>query len=139
MFCLSLSDATQAQDLDFPTDTQMQAAYGTVYNHLGLMEYCAGKGYAKASDVANSHKQVAAIMGHNIAGASARAREKLGAEGIILGKQMIGLMDLGNKNPAHPEMVQEGTTMSLADNARAQGTTEQVLCRQMAEQAAPLP
>ncbi len=114
VFCLSLSDATQAQDLDFPTDTQMQGAYGTVYNHLGLMEYCAGKGYAKASDVANSRKQVAAIMGHNIASASARAREKLGAQGIILGKQMIGLMDLDNKNPAHPEMVPEGKTMSLA-------------------------
>ena len=138
--CLVLAGTTQAQVPDlFPTDAQMQTAFGTVYNHLGLMEYCAGKGYAKESDVANSRKQVAAIMAHNVADATARSKEQLGAQGLIVGKQMIGLMDLDSKNPAHPEIVAEGKVMSLADNARAQRTTEQVLCRQMAEQAAPPP
>ncbi|RZL80239.1 MAG: hypothetical protein EOP66_06640, partial [Sphingomonas sp.] len=36
----------QAQEL--PTDQQLQTAFGSVYNHLGLMEYCMGKGFATA-------------------------------------------------------------------------------------------
>ena len=115
----------------------MQAAFGTVYNHLGLMEYCASKGFATATDVANARKAAnAAIMGMTTSAAT-RAQEQVGARGTIVGRQLVGLMN--PDDPAHPEMVPEGRTMSLADNARAQKTTEQALCRQMADQVAPLP
>ena len=133
--CLGTFGASTAQDLS--TDAQIQAAFGTVYNHLGLMEYCASKGYASVGDVANARKAAAAaIMGMNTT-AVARAQEQVGVRGTIVGRQLVGLMDPAN--PAHPEMVRDGETMSLADNARAQHTTEQALCRQMAEQVAPLP
>ena len=123
-----------AQDL--PTDDQIQAAFGVVYNHLGLMEYCAAKKFAKATDVANTRKVVkATVAGMNVSAAS-RAQETVGQHGTIIGEQLIGLMD--PKNPAHPEMVPKGRTVSLADNAREQNTSERELCGQMAAQAAPL-
>ena len=133
--CVGDTGASAAQDL--PTDAQMQAAFGTVYNHLGLMEYCASKGHANATDVANARKSAAAALSGMTTSAATRAQEQVGARGTVVGRQLVGLMD--PDNPAHPEMVREGQTVSLADNARAQHTTEQALCRQMAEQVAPLP
>ena len=124
----------QAQDL--PTDAQMQAAFGTAYNHLGLMEYCAAKGFARSADVANTRRMVdATVVGMDVT-AAARAQEAAGQHGNIVGKQLIGLMQ--SDNPAHPEMVPDRQTMSLADNARAQKTSERTLCRQMAAQVAPV-
>lgn len=129
-------DANQARAQDLPTDTQIQAAFGVSYNHLGLMQYCAARKFATAADVANSRKVVeATVAGMNVSPA-ARAQQEVGQHGTIIGKQIIGLMD--PRNPAHPEMVPEGQTMSLADNAKAQHTSERALCRQMAAQAAPL-
>ncbi len=132
--CFVSRGTSKAQD--FPTDAQVQAAFATAYNHLGLMEYCASKQYATAADVANSRKVVAVTVAGMTVSAAARAQEVAGHQGRILGKQLIGLMD--PDNPAHPEMVPEGQVMSLADNARAQKTSERELCGQMAAQAAPL-
>ena len=133
--CISGSTTAVAQDL--PTDALVQAAFGATYNHLGLMEYCAAKGFATAADVANTRKMVDAVTRGITVGAAARAQEAVGKGGIIVGEQIIGLMD--SSNPARPEVVPAGRTMSLADNARAQKTSERVLCGQMADQVAPLP
>ena len=124
-----------AQDL--PSDAQIQQAIGTAYNHLGLIEYCADKGFATTADVANMRKMVGAVSAGLSAGAAARAQEAVGRRGVIVGSQIIGLMDASN--PARPEVVPEGRRMSLADNARAQKSSERTLCGQMAEQVAPLP
>ena len=121
----------QAQEL--PTDDQLQAAFGAVYNRLGLMEYCQTKGFSDASDVANTRRMVAATLKGMSITAAALEKQELGRRGDIVGPQVIGLM--GSGNPARPEEVLDGRTMSLADNARAQNTSERVLCRQMAEQA----
>ncbi|WP_174291997.1 hypothetical protein [Sphingomonas bacterium] len=131
----SISAPAAAQDL--PTDAQVQAAFGATYNHLGLMEYCAAKGFATAADVANTRKMVDAVTRGITVGAAARAQETVGEGGTIIGEQVIGLMD--SSNPARPEVVPAGKTMSLADNARVQKTSERVLCGQMAAQGAPLP
>jgi hypothetical protein len=121
----------QAQEL--PTDKQLQTAFGSVYNHLGLMEYCMGKGFATAVDVANTRKSVVATIAGMTVTPAALAQQAVGRRGDIVGPQVIGLMD--SSNPARPEEVHEGQTMSLADNARAQKSSERTLCRQMAEQA----
>lgn len=122
---------SQAQEL--PTDDQLQAAFGAVYNRLGLMEYCQTKGFSDASDVANTRRMVAATLKGMSITAAALEKQELGRRGDIVGPQVIGLM--GSGIPARPEEVLDGRTMSLADNARAQNTSERVLCRQMAEQA----
>jgi hypothetical protein len=138
-FCLlasaTLVGSAQAQDL--PTDAQLQAAFGTVYNHLGLMEYCAAKGFATATDVANMRRMVDATIAGMTVEAAARAQEDIGRRGDIVGPQFIGLLD--SSNPARPELVPEGQTMSLADNARAQKSSERALCGLMAAQVEPLP
>jgi hypothetical protein len=121
----------KAQEL--PTDQQLQAAFGAVYNHLGLMEYCRGKGFATDVDVANTRKSVVAAIAGMTVGPAMLALQGVGRRGDIVGPQVIGLMD--STNPARPEEVREGQTMSLADNARAQKSSERTLCRQMAEQA----
>jgi hypothetical protein len=121
----------QAQEL--PTDQQLQTAFGSVYNHLGLMEHCMGKGFATAVDVANTRKSVVATIAGMTVTPKAFAQQAVGRRGDIVGPQVIGLMD--SSNPARPEEVREGQTMSLADNARAQKSSERTLCRQMAEQA----
>ncbi len=132
--CAANPGTADAQGL--PTDAQVQAAFGTVYNHLGLMEYCAAKRYANATDVARTRAMVGATIAGITVVAAARAQEAVGRRGDIVGQQLIGLMD--PSNPAHPEMVPDGQTMSLADNARAQNTSERALCGQMAAQVAPL-
>ncbi|MBD8701980.1 hypothetical protein IFT54_19410 [Sphingomonas sp. CFBP 13714] len=121
----------QAQEL--PTDQQLQTAFGSVYNHLGLMEHCMGKGFATAVDVANTRKSVVATIAGMTVTPKAFSQQAVGRRGDIVGPQVIGLMD--SSNPARPEEVREGQTMSLADNARAQKSSERTLCRQMAEQA----
>ena len=121
----------KAQEL--PTDQQLQAAFGAVHNHLGLMEYCMGKGFATDVDVANTRKSVVAAIAGMTVGPAMLALQVVGRRGDIVGPQLIGLMD--SSNPARPEEVREGQTMSLADNARAQNSSERVLCKQMAEQA----
>jgi len=122
----------QAQEL--PTDRQLQAAFGAVYNRLGLMEYCAAKRFADAGDVANSRRSVTATIAGMAVAAEARAQQAVGRRGHIVGPQVIGLMNSSNRD--RPEELGEGQTMSLADNARAQQSTERTLCRQMADQAA---
>jgi len=119
-----------AQDL--PTDDQLQTLFGAAYNRLGLMEYCVGKGFAAAGDVANSRRTVVATVAGMRVTAAAVGKQESGRRGDIVGPQFIGLM--GSGNPARPEEVREGQTMSLADNARAQNSSEHVLCTQMAEQ-----
>lgn len=131
----ALSSEVQAQEL--PTDAQLQMAFGTVYNHLGLMEYCASKGFASAADVANTRKMVDVTIAGMKVEAMALAQEEIGRRGEIVGPQFIGLMD--SSNPARPEVVPEGRTMSLADNARAQKSSERTLCTQMAAQVEPMP
>ncbi|WP_260599460.1 hypothetical protein [Sphingomonas endolithica] len=121
----------QAQDI--PTDDQLQAAFGAVYNRLGLMEYCTRKGFADAGDVANTRKTVVATIAGMSVTAVALGQQEVGRRGDIVGPQIIGLM--GSGNPARPGEVREGQTMSLADNARAQHSSERLLCNQMAEQA----
>ena len=137
LFTVACGGSITATAQDLPTDAQVQAAFGATYNHLGLMEYCATKGFATTADVANMRKVVAQITRSITVGAAARAQEAVGKGGTIVGEQIIGLMD--SSNPARPEVVPAGKTMSLADNARAQKTTERVLCGQMAAQVAPLP
>lgn len=132
---VALMAPSRAQDL--PTDAQLQMAFGTVYNHLGLMEYCASKGFATATDVANTRKMVDATIAGMSVEAGAREKEDVGRRGDIVGPQVIGLLD--SSNPARPEVVPEGRTMSLADNARAQKSSQHILCRQMAVQVEPLP
>ena len=106
------------------------------YNHLGLMQYCAAKKFASAADVANTRKVLdATITGMDVS-PTARAQQAVGQHGNIIGRQLIGLMD--PQSSTHPEMVPEGQTVSLADNAHAQHTSERTLCRQMAAQVAPL-
>ena len=127
-----------AQDRGFglPSDAQVQAAFGVAYNHLGLMEYCAAKKFATAVDVVNARKVLDAGIAGMSVGPTARAQQAVGQHGTIIGKQLIGLMN--TEDPTHPEMVPEGQTVSLADNARAQHTSERTLCHQMAAQVAPL-
>ena len=124
-----------AQEL--PTDAQIQAAFRTAYNHLGLMEYCQDRGFAAAADVANARKSVNAVVAGMSVGPAARAHEAVGRRGDIVGPQLIGLLDASNS--ARPEVVPEGRAMSLAANARAQNIPERTLCSQMAPQEAPLP
>jgi hypothetical protein len=126
-----------AEDQDMPVGALIQEAIGIGYDRLGLMEYCAAHGSASADDVANVRKVAEGIAHGFSVGAAARAQEAVGRQGTIIGQQAIGLLDASN--PARPEIVPAGKTMSLADNARAQGTTERVLCGQMAAQVAPLP
>lgn len=121
------------QSQELPTDQQLQTAFGSVYNHLGLIEYCMNKGFATAVDVANTRKSVDATIAGMAVSPSALAQQAVGRQGDIVGPQIIGLMD--SSNPARPEEVREGQTMSLFDNARAQQSSERILCRQMAEQA----
>ena len=121
----------QAQDL--PTDQQLQTVFGSVYNHLGLIEYCRDKGFATAIAVANTRKSVVATIAGMPVTPAALAQQAVGRRGEIVGPQVVGLMD--SSNPARPEEVREGQTMSLADNARAQKSSERALCRRMAEQA----
>jgi hypothetical protein len=118
---------------ELSTDDQLQAAFGAVYNRLGLMEYCRSKRFADASDVANTRRTVVATLMGMSATAAALEKQEIGRRGDVVGPQFIGLM--GSGNPARPEEVREGETMSLADNARAQNSSERVLCRQMAQQA----
>ncbi len=120
-----------AQEL--PTDQQLQTAFGAVYNRLGLIEYCAGQGFVTATDVSNARRAVTATIAGMRVSKSALAQQGVGRSGNIVGPQIIGLMDPGN--PTHPEEVAEGQTMSLERNARAQMSSERVLCEQMAEQA----
>jgi hypothetical protein len=130
LVCTSWVAPLQAQEL--PSDNRLQAAFGAVYNRLGLMEYCQTKGFADASDVANTRRTVVAtLMGMSVT-AAALEKQEMGRRGDIVGPQVIGLM--GSGNPARPEEVLEGQTMSLGRNARAQNTSERVLCRHMAEQ-----
>jgi hypothetical protein len=129
--CMLWMAPVHAQEL--PTDDQLQAAFGAVYNRLGLMEYCSSKGFANASDVANTRKTaVATVMGMSVT-AAALGKQETGRRGIVVGPQFIGLM--GSGEPARPEEVREKQTMSLADNARVQKSSERVLCKQMAGQA----
>ena len=121
----------QAQEL--PTDHQLQMAFGSVYNHLGLMEYCMAKGFANAVDVANTRRSVVATVAGMTVTPAALAQQAVGRRGDIVGPQVIGLMN--SSSSARPEEVREGQTMSLADNARAQKSSERMLCRQMADQA----
>jgi hypothetical protein len=131
LICALWAGPLHAQEL--PTDDQLQTVFGAVYNRLGLMEYCRSKGFASASDVANTRKTVVAtIMGVSVTVAALGKRET-GRRGIVVGPQFIGLM--GSSDPARPEEVRDGQTMSLADNARAQKSSERALCKQMAEQA----
>lgn len=116
---------------DFPTDGQVQAAFGTLYDHLGLLEYCAAKGYASAADVDAVRLEVRTVVAGTQVSPEARAREAQGRRGEVIGRQIVGLMRPG---PAHPELVPEGRTATLADVARAQGITERALCGQMAAQ-----
>ena len=134
MLACGLATIAPAQDL--PTDTQMQAAFGAFYNHLGLLEYCRAKGFATAEDVANMQGVMKSQSQGITVTAAARAKEAVGRGGVIVGPQVIGLLDASN--PARPEKVPDGRMMTLADNARAQKTTEQTLCRQMAAQVAPV-
>ena len=134
MLACGLATIAPAQDL--PTDAQMQAAFGSVYNHLGLLEYCRAKGFATAADVANMQGVVRSTTQGTTVTTEARAKEAVGRGGVIVGPQVIGLLDASN--PARPEKVPDGRTMTLANNARAQKTTEQTLCRQMAAQVAPV-
>lgn len=127
--------ASHAQEL--PTDAELQMAFGTVYNHLGLMEYCASKGFAGAVDIANTRKMVDVTIAGMSVDAAARAQEDVGRRGDIVGPQFIGLLD--SSNPARPEVVPAGRIMSLANNARAQKLSERTLCAQMAAQVEPLP
>jgi hypothetical protein len=122
----------QAQDL--PSDDQLQKAFGAAYNHLGLIEYCADRGYANAGDIANARQTVVALLGGMPAAPSARALEGVGQHGTIVGPQVVGLMD--SSNPMRPEEVRDGQSMTLAENARLQKSSERALCRQMADQAA---
>lgn len=69
--------------------------------------------------------------------AMALAQEEIGRRGDIVGPRFIGLMD--PSNPARPEVVPEGRTMSLADNARTQKSSQRTLCKQMAAQVEPMP
>ncbi len=128
--------AGTASAQELPTDAQMQAAFGTAYNHLGLMEYCVGHGYAHAGDVANTRRMVEATVAGMDVSAAARGQQAVGQRGFVIGEQLVGRMDPGN--PSHPEMVPAGRTMSLADNARAQKTSVRELCAQMAAQVAPV-
>jgi hypothetical protein len=125
----------RAQDL--PTDAQLQAAFGTLYNRLGLMEYCADKGLSTPADVANTRRMVDVTVAGLTVEDPTRTQQDIGRRGYIVGPQSIGLLDMSN--PARPEVVLEGQTMSLADNARAQKSSERALCRQMAAQVQPLP
>ena len=134
MLTCALSAAAPAQDL--PTDTQIQTAFGAFYNHLGLLEHCRAKGFATAADVANMKGVVNSQTQGITVTAEARAKEAVGRGGVIVGPQVVGLLDASN--PARPEKVPDCRTMTLADNARAQKTTEQTLCRQMAAQVAPV-
>lgn len=93
-----------------------------------------GKGFADAVDVANTRKSVVGTIAGMTVSPAALAQQAVGRHGDIVGPQVIGLMD--SSNPARPEEVPEGQTMSLAENARAQRSSERTLCRQMAEQAA---
>jgi hypothetical protein len=124
-----------AQDL--PTDAQLQAAFGTLYNRLGLMEYCADKGFSTPVDVANTRRMVDVTVAGLKVEDTTRAQQDIGRRGDIVGPQSIGLLDMSN--PARPEVLLEGQTMSLAGNARAQQSSERALCRQMAAQVEPLP
>jgi len=121
----------QAQDL--PSDEQLQRAFGATYNRLGLIEYCAANGFANAGDVANARRIVAATLSGMTATPATLAQQEVGRRGTIVGPQVIGLMNPAD--PAHPEEVREGQTMSLAENARAQKLSERTLCKQMTEQA----
>jgi len=121
----------QAQDL--PSDEQLQRAFGATYNRLGLVEYCVAKGFANAGDVANARRIVAATLSGMTATPAALAQQEVGRRGTIVGPQVIGLMNPAD--PAHPEAVGEGQTVSLAENARAQKLSERTLCKQMTEQA----
>lgn len=129
--CMLSFGPLHAQDL--PTDDQLQTLFGAVYNRLGLMEYCASKGFAEAGDVANTRRTVVATVAGMSVTAAAVAKQEAGRRGDIVGPQFIGLM--GSGKPARPEEVPDGKTMSLAANARAQNSSEHVLCTQMAEQA----
>lgn len=126
-----LASAAAAQ---FPSDAQVQAAVNVVYDHQGLIEYCADKGWATADDVAAVRLQTKTVMEHMGAAenATALSYEAQGRRGVILGRQFIGLMRMDSKT--HPEIVAEGQTMAFADNARAQGLTERVLCGQITAQ-----
>ena len=112
------------------TVAQIQAAFGVAFNHLGLMQYCAAKKFATIADVANTRKVVDATVAGMDVSPAARAQQAVGQHGNIIGKQLIGLMD--PQNQINPEMVPEGQTVSLADNAHAQHTSKRTLCRQMA-------
>ena len=124
--------ADVASAKDFPSDAQVQAAFGTLYDHLGLMEYCTDKGFATAADVAAARLEVSTVTAGMTVSPEARSHEAQGRGGVILGKQIIGLMNLDA--PTHPELIPEGRTMTLSDNARAQKLTERSLCGQMAAQ-----
>ena len=134
---LSLGTLLPAQAQDLPTDAQLQAAFGTMYNRLGLIEYCADKGFATAADVVNTRRMVDATVAGMTVEDAAREQEHIGRRGNIVGPQLIGLLDISN--PSRPEVVPEGQTMSLANNARAQKSSERELCRQMAAQVQPAP
>ncbi|SFJ68967.1 hypothetical protein SAMN03159338_2190 [Sphingomonas sp. NFR04] len=124
--------ALQAQDL--PSDEQLQRAFGATYNRLGLIEYCVANGFATTGDVANARRIVAATLSGMTATPAARVQQEVGRRGTIVGPQVIGLMNPAD--PAHPEEVREGQTISLVENARAQKLSERTLCKQMTEQAA---
>lgn len=120
-----------------PTDAQLQAAFATLYNRLGLMEYCADSGLSTLVDVANTRRMVDSTVAGMTVEDATRMQQSVGRRGYIIGPQTIGLLDVSN--PARPEVVGAGETMSLADNARAQKSSERDLCMQLAAQVEPLP
>ena len=76
-FALSVG-LNQASAQDVPTDTQIQAAFGVAYNHLGLMQYRAAKKFATVAEVANTRKVVeATVAGMNVS-PTARAQQVIG-------------------------------------------------------------
>lgn len=121
----------QAQEL--PSDEGLQRAFGATYNRLGLIEYCVANGFANTGDVANARRIVAATLSGMTATPAALAQQEVGRRGTIVGPQVIGLMNPAD--PAHPEEVREGQTISLAENAQVQRLSERTLCKQMTEQA----
>ncbi|MET3710440.1 hypothetical protein ABIC65_001120 [Sphingomonas trueperi] len=130
---LGTASVSRLQAQDLPSDERLQRAFGATYNRLGLIEYCVAKGFANTGDVANARRTVAATLSGMTATPAALAQQEVGRRGIIVGPQVIGLMNPAD--PAHPEEVREGQMISLAENARVQRLSERTLCKQMTEQA----
>lgn len=118
-----------------PTDEQMQAAIGGMYDMLGLFEYCQAKGFATAADVATMRDTIKRALGPIHASSRAMAQEKAGRQGTIVGPQFVGKINLDD--PAHLENVPAGRTTTLAENAAARKMSEHDICGEMREMNAP--